>query len=270
MGESKMVKRIITALILAGIAIPCVALQGVAFDLLLLAFMVIAIYETVHLFNGKWHVASQVGMALAIAIACIAPYLEFSLMVLAIVAALLMIFDKNVNPSQIGIAVLNGIIFTLAIGTITFFGDGTMYGVGGFMYFYIFLASLLCDTGAYFVGMLCGKHKLCERLSPKKTIEGAIGGFVVGCAGSLAFGYIASSISGISFNWSMFAMLSVVLPVLSMIGDLYFSAIKREVGIKDFGTIFPGHGGVLDRIDGLLFALGASAPLVMAYLMLLL
>ena len=138
------------------------------------------------------------------------------------------------------------------------------------MYFFIFLASLLCDTGAYFVGMLCGKHKLCERLSPKKTIEGAIGGFVVGCAGSLAFGYIASSISGISFNWSMFAMLSVVLPVLSMIGDLYFSAIKREVGIKDFGTIFPGHGGVLDRIDGLLFALGASAPLVMAYLMLLL
>ena len=265
-----MVKRIITALILAGIAIPCVAMQGVAFDILVLAFMLVAIYETIHLFHGQWHIASRIVMALAIAGACIAPYLEFSLMILAIVSALVMIFDANVKPSQIGITVLNGIIFTLAIGTITFFGDGTMYGVGGFMYFFIFLASLLCDTGAYFVGILCGKHKLCERLSPKKTIEGAIGGFVVGCGGSLLFGYIASQISGIAFNWDMFVLLSVVLPLLSMIGDLYFSAIKREVGIKDFGTIFPGHGGVLDRIDGLLFALGASAPLVMGYLMLLL
>lgn len=265
-----MVKRIITALILAGIAIPCVALQGIAFKLLVFGFMVVAIYETVHLFRGKWHAASLIIFGVTMAIACVAPYLEFSLILLAIVAALLMIFDPQVHPTQIGIAVLNGIIFTLAIGSITFFGDGTMYGVGGFIYFFIFLASLLCDSGAYFVGMLCGKHKLCVRLSPKKTVEGAIGGFVVGCAGSLLFGYIASSLYGVAFNWGMFGVLAVVLPLLSMIGDLYFSAIKREMGIKDFGYIFPGHGGVLDRIDGLLFALGASTPLVMGYLMLLL
>ena len=265
-----MVKRIITALILAGIAIPCVALQGIAFDLLVLGFMVVAIYETVHLFSGKWHTASMVIFGVTMALACISPYLEFSLILLAIVAAFLMIFDPKVYPSQIGIAVLNGIIFTLAVGSITFFGDGTMYGVGGFIYFFVFLASLLCDSGAYFVGMLCGKHKMCPRLSPKKTIEGAIGGFVVGCGGSLLFGYIAATLSGIAFNWGMFSILAVVLPLLSMIGDLYFSAIKREIGIKDFGYIFPGHGGVLDRIDGLLFALGASAPLVMAYLLLML
>ena len=164
---------------------------------------------------------------------------------------------------------MNGLVFTLALQTITFFGDGTMYGVGGFMYFYIFLASLLCDTGAYFFGMLCGKHKMCPRLSPKKTIEGAIGGFITGCGGSLAFGVICASIYGVSFNWSMFTGLSVVLPLLSMIGDLYFSAIKRQVGIKDFGYIFPGHGGGLDRIDGLLFALAATAPIVMVVLMVL-
>ena len=128
----------------------------------------------------------------------------------------------------------------------------------GDIFFYILIASLLTDTGAYFVGRRFGKHKLNERVSPKKTIEGSVGGALVGFTCSLLFAYFRGFF-GLSIG--LVIICSILLPVISEFGDLAFSLIKRHYGIKDFGNIMPGHGGVLDRIDSVIFCLMLFAVL---------
>ena len=106
--------------------------------------------------------------------------------------------------------------------------------------------SSVCDMGAYFTGVTLGKHKLCPSLSPKKTVEGAIGGI----ASSLVFTVIIT----LSFGRSIWLPLILTIPlcVLGMLGDLFASAIKRSVGLKDYGNLIPGHGGIMDRVDSII------------------
>jgi len=116
------------------------------------------------------------------------------------------------------------------------------------------------DTGAYYVGRLFGKHKLCPQISPKKTIEGAIGGIVGGVLCSLVFGWLLLPAE----NLVLLACVAAVLVVVGIGGDLTESILKRYHGIKDSGTILAGHGGILDRADSILFA----APLLYYFLLL--
>ncbi len=122
-----------------------------------------------------------------------------------------------------------------------------------------FLAAWMTDTGAYFTGVFLGRHKLCEKISPKKTVEGAIGGVVVCAAALFAFVYVMR----VDINYISFAIGALVLSVLAQIGDLSFSIIKREYNIKDYGNLMPGHGGVLDRFDSTMFTIPASYILLM-------
>ena len=111
------------------------------------------------------------------------------------------------------------------------------------------LATLGADTFAYFVGRAIGKHKLNPRLSPKKTIEGSIGGIVCGGLLALAYAYFVH----IPYPLTHLALMSFVLAATGQIGDLTFSSIKRTFEVKDYSQIFPGHGGVLDRFDSIIF-----------------
>jgi len=126
---------------------------------------------------------------------------------------------------------------------------------------YIILGCLLTDAGAYFVGIFFGKNKINERISPKKTWEGAIGGTIFSFAITFAFGMIlaANNLPMLSCftldKWYNIAIISFVLPIIAQLGDFIFSSVKRYYGIKDFGFIMPGHGGVLDRIDSVIFGL---------------
>ncbi len=122
-------------------------------------------------------------------------------------------------------------------------------GVGRFVYLLPFLCSWMTDTCAYFTGRLFGKHKLIEAVSPKKTIEGAIGGFVFCAATTMLYGYLVGKFFGVTPNYLALGIGGSIIGVVSQIGDLVMSAIKREYGVKDFGWILPGHGGVLDRFD---------------------
>ena len=117
------------------------------------------------------------------------------------------------------------------------------------------LAAWGSDSGAYFVGVLCGKHKLCPEISPKKTVEGFVGG-VVSCIVILeliALVYSFWIVPGTQVHWLLLAVLAAFSSVISVAGDLTFSLIKRHYGIKDYGNIMPGHGGALDRFDSVIF-----------------
>lgn len=115
-----------------------------------------------------------------------------------------------------------------------------------------FIAAWATDTFAYFTGRFLGKHKLIEKISPKKTVEGAIGGVFGAAIGFLIFAATMGNALNIEFNMTYVIILAVTSSVISQLGDLFASAIKRENGIKDFGNIMPGHGGVLDRFDSLI------------------
>ena len=123
--------------------------------------------------------------------------------------------------------------------------------------FLLLAATWMGDTGAYFAGRAFGKHKLFERISPKKTWEGAIGGLVF----SVAFGGLVKFLALPEVPWVHALVVAALIDIAGVLGDLVESMFKRSFGVKDSGRIMPGHGGILDRIDSLLF----SAPVAWAY-----
>ncbi|CAM4163172.1 phosphatidate cytidylyltransferase [Erysipelothrix aquatica] len=136
------------------------------------------------------------------------------------------------------VAAIQAVKVVLSFNTITFL--------------FILLATYVTDAAAYFGGRHFGKHKLIERISPKKTIEGAVIGYVASATIALIFGHIFV----IEYVPAIVVYLSAVLiPIMGQFGDLAFSLIKRYFNVKDFGYIFPGHGGILDRVDSVIFAL---------------
>lgn len=119
----------------------------------------------------------------------------------------------------------------------------------------------ITDSFAYFSGRLFGKHKLCPEISPKKTIEGSVGGSLFTVIGGIVYGMVLQITKGIPVNFLPLAVVSLICAVVSQIGDLTASVIKRERGIKDYGKIMPGHGGFMDRFDSTLFV----APAVFVF-----
>ena len=129
----------------------------------------------------------------------------------------------------------------------------TNFHVGQFIVLLPLLAAWGADTCALFAGMLFGKHKLAPVVSPKKTIEGAVGGVVGGAVLVLIAALIMNALMGLEMPVWAALVLGAAGAVLGEVGDLSFSIIKRQTSIKDYGHIFPGHGGVLDRFDSVLF-----------------
>ena len=137
--------------------------------------------------------------------------------------------------------------------------------MGQYLYLLIFLGAWMTDTGAYFVGVFFGKHKLIPEVSPKKTVEGAFGG-VLGCIlGYVIFGVVIDMFFNVTVNYLALILLAVGISVISQCGDLVASYVKRERGIKDYGFIFPGHGGIMDRFDSII----AVAPTIYGVVLLL-
>ena len=117
----------------------------------------------------------------------------------------------------------------------------------------VLIGSWITDTCAYFTGFFLGKHKLAPEISPKKTVEGSIGGVLGVILILVAYAYAIGNIMNVSVNLVSVVIIGLVAGIVSQFGDLCASIIKREHNIKDFGNIMPGHGGVMDRFDSLLF-----------------
>ncbi len=155
-----------------------------------------------------------------------------------------------------------GLVFMTAVYIIAGFTSLVLIRDGAFgemMILLVFVGAWVTDGAAYFVGRALGRHKLIPDVSPKKTVEGAIGGsFFCGICFAL-FGLIAGAIVKIEPNLVMLAAAGLVISVISQFGDLIASLIKRQYEIKDYGTLFPGHGGVMDRFDSII----AVAPVLL-------
>lgn len=152
---------------------------------------------------------------------------------------------------------------------------GKYYGEEGLrsslLLLYIVIAVCVNDIGAYFVGMLFGKHHMCPHISPHKTWEGFAGGVVFSFVFSFLFAFILSKCSYPILRGTLdvphvywIIVFSLLMPLAAVIGDLLFSLVKRNFGIKDFSNLIPGHGGILDRIDSLSFAVIFVAVLILA------
>ncbi len=134
------------------------------------------------------------------------------------------------------------------------------YEYGQYIFMLVFICPWMTDIFAYFTGYFLGKHKLIPDVSPKKTVEGAIGGIVFCTLSLVLYGFVMTkAIDGLQANYLAFVYVGIVLSVVSQCGDLVFSLIKRKYGIKDYGKLMPGHGGILDRFDSVI----ASAPFVL-------
>ena len=124
---------------------------------------------------------------------------------------------------------------------------------GNYLFLLVFVCAWVCDSSAYFVGSLLGKHKLIPSISPKKTVEGAIGGVVFTIIGAVVFGLIIEIVDPtINANYLALGFIGLVLSIVSQVGDLWASLIKRHYGVKDFSNLLPGHGGLFDRFDSVL------------------
>jgi len=123
---------------------------------------------------------------------------------------------------------------------------------GRLLIWYVMFAAWMTDTFAYLIGMKFGKHKF-SQISPKKSIEGCIAGTVGATIIILIFTYICNTYWGLNMSYAYIAFVAIILSVIGQIGDLAASSIKRYVGIKDFSNLIPGHGGMLDRFDSVIF-----------------
>ncbi len=177
---------------------------------------------------------------------------------LLIVVFLVLMYAKEVAPARSALAFGMAALVTLSLSCMSYLRTvSTVRDSDGL--FYVLLAmvmSWISDIGAYFVGTFFGKHKLCPRLSPKKTVEGLVGGvasaLVLSSLTALIYdGVVLKGTANVSYGGLL--MLALICSLLSVAGDLSASFIKRCCKVKDYGNIFPGHGGVMDRFDSLLF-----------------
>lgn len=176
-------------------------------------------------------------------------------LLIAITALYVFTFPKY-KAEQVTMAFF-GVVYVAVLMSFLYFIRMTPDGI--FTIWLIMISSWGCDTCAYLAGVTMGKHKMAPILSPKKSIEGAIGGVIGAAAIGAIYGLaVGSHVEAVSNAPLYFAILCACAGLISMVGDLVASAIKRNYEIKDYGKLIPGHGGVLDRFDSVIF----TAPII--------
>ncbi len=267
MSETKV--RIISSIIGIPLLIAIILFGGVPFRIALTILCLIGVYEFYQAVNKDLKPINNIGYLFSIIFLIFLYdftltkfYIFISLFLLVLLITMILSHPKfdirDVENTYIGFFYVCFLLSHIAL--VRELPDGKIY------VWLIFITAWGSDTGAYFAGRKFGKHKLAPVLSPKKTIEGSIGGILLSALLSVVYGVIMNNFMGNDIFQVMvkFAVIGVLGSIVGQIGDLTASSIKRSTGIKDFGRIIPGHGGVMDRFDSVLF----TAPMVY-YLMIL-
>lgn len=270
-----MKQRIITAIILVAIALPIVLLSEYLIYPIALGFCsLMAMFELLRVLglHKRWAI-SLPAYVISVTLPVFAHdmflgedairaknYILFCVCV--IFAYLLYIMGAAVfSKGELSVSAVATTFLTLTYTVISFTAMSLIrYIDGGEVTFVlVFVSAWISDVGAYFVGSLIGKHKLIPEVSPKKTVEGAIGGIVVVILVFLLYGFGVELVTDYNANYIILAISGGLLALISQIGDLIASLIKREHNIKDYGNLLPGHGGIMDRFDSII---AVSTPLL--------
>lgn len=254
--------RLISGIILLAIAIAVVILGDKVLFGTLLAISLIGLTELYKILKIEKSVLGFIGYLAAIVYYVLIYFGQFNYLMVMFISFLLLLMITYVvsypkyRIEQVMITFFG--LFYVAV-MLSYIYRVRIIDDGAIIVWLIFIGAWGSDTCAYAVGMVLGKHKAFPRLSPKKSIEGCIGG-IVG-AGLIGFVYalaLGSKITEVSNPRLLFALIGAASSIISQTGDLAASAIKRNYEIKDYGKLIPGHGGILDRFDSIIF----TAPIV--------
>ncbi|MBE6787154.1 MAG: hypothetical protein E7537_02275 [Ruminococcaceae bacterium] len=248
--KTRIISGAVMALILAAILAVGFLWQSIVITIAVALLAAGAVFELIHNAAGIKKKTIVIGACLFAALTVIAGNTLFIYGLISVIvlygvfaAVMILVNHKEFDIGKIALVYALPVPFSLAFYLL----NAIINSENGFYYLLLLLVfSCVCDMGAYFTGVTIGKHKLCPEISPKKTVEGAVGGIVA----SLIFAVV---ISLLFKKFSIGVIVATVpLCVLGMIGDLFASAIKRSVGLKDYGNLIPGHGGIMDRVDSII------------------
>lgn len=270
-----MLKRAVTAIILVGYAFAMLYLGTAVhygfLDALIMSFAFVGTYEMYHTFRKSEYKNSWgAPLLLCVAIYPLWYFLGYKGILIALslsicLALAVFTFKAEMELKDL-LATIFSLIYPMALVSLAFALSREFPCGGTFAISFAIFLPVFSDTFAYLVGSTLGKRKLCPSISPKKTVAGAVGGLLGSVLCAVTFfllfdlyavipvGYVSFSDS-VAVRAVVFVVLGIVGGVLAEIGDLAASRIKRTINIKDFGNIFPGHGGVLDRLDSIMFTL---------------
>lgn len=252
--------RVISAILMIAIFVPILIIGDLPFAILMSTLAICGLYELIKVRESKkkFPIILKIFAYIIVVILCLYDIGQIEIKVAfdyRVMSALIFLFlapvvfinntDKyNIEDALylVGISLFIGLSFNLIVIMRNF---DIMYIV------YLVLITTITDTFGLITGSLVGKNKLCEKISPKKTIEGLIGGTLMGTFVATTFYFTAIS-SNISLVLLIF--ITLFLSLVAQLGDLVFSSIKRYYNVKDFSNVIPGHGGILDRFDSLVFA----------------
>lgn len=250
-----MFRRVLTAFVGIPILIWIINTGGLLLFFSLLMVSSIALWEYCKSVNKDNNINYYLEILLGILLICIF-YYNYILIIPGIIFMFIVIFIYEIinNDAKIiqGIYALFGLIYIpFLLGHILLFD--TLKN-GHFILWLVFIISFSTDTFAYIIGVNWGKHKLAPKISPKKSIEGAIGGIIGSILMCVIYGYLMNKYNILNFEIIYYIVLAFFTSIISQFGDLTASLLKRNFNIKDFGNILPGHGGILDRFDSIIFA----------------
>lgn len=273
-----MKQRIITAIVLLIVAIPVCIFSGTAVFPIAMAFIgFMGVYEMLGCMGTRKNPFVSIplyifALALPFAVRYFSgvifadgKWIALALLSYALYLLALWVFSYEKNQEVDMNRIITSAIVSLYIigGTSSILLVRDALG-GEYYWYFIFIGAWITDTFAYFSGMLFGKHKLIPIVSPKKTVEGAIGGVLFCVAFFVGYGALLNHLTQYDISLVLLIFAGLLSALVSMIGDLSMSVIKRKYGIKDYGKIFPGHGGVLDRFDSI-FAVAIIVALFLAW-----
>ena len=255
--------RIITAIVLLCIALPLVIYSyTIAFPIAIAIINVIGVYEMLSCMKMKDKYFLSVplylfGAAMPFLLRYlksemveILPKLVIALLFFALYLLTVVVFSHGtLNIGEVFASAMLSLYVIGAGSCILYIRDLTH---GMYLWIFIFIAAWVTDIFAYFTGMFFGKHKLIPDVSPKKTVEGSIGGIVFCIIAFIVYGLILNYHFEPNISLAVCAASGLIASVVSQLGDLSMSVIKRNYGVKDFGKLFPGHGGILDRFDSIM------------------
>ena len=170
--------------------------------------------------------------------------------------------EKEVRFEQVMVCLFGGVAVPLFLSSLV-----RLKGMENGQYLVLLpvICAFLTDVGAYFAGVFLGKHRGMTRVSPNKSLEGYVGGILSGCVFMLLYALILVRFAGLEVSFPVMALYGLVGSAITELGDLSFSLIKRQCGVKDYGNLLPGHGGMMDRFDSMVFA----APMLLLLVQLL-